>query len=168
MPDITPTEDQKQLKAILKRWRFLSSALFSVLFFITFGTAGVAVAIYLAKFFGVKRTDIFFISQLCGTIIACAIVMKWIISRHNFVRKLSENDIQLLTNADKLLGQRECKKAAEILNEYRSSGYDKREELLRASTQLQDDTLLRVAAYTDETPQDQLLRPTQNSDPTTQ
>ncbi len=147
MPDETITEEQKQLKRILKRWTFSYARLsLTIMVPIVCGLLvlhfhplhhSISMAI-LALFFRLP----FFLNRL---------FTKY------FVKRLSADEREVLTHIAKTSTDTwELNRVKELIGSPRSQA----SILLRASQQPQDDTLLRAAQYTDDTPKEQLLRPT--------
>ena len=145
-----PTEEQKHVKRILKRWFKYSSVW-------TLSYTAVMSAAYLLMFksgfqFDQGRDIVLIIFHLAGL---------WGITymlRVGFARQLSYDEQEALSKVQSLpLGKSEAQLIKQLLKE---SIRSPQSELLRASVEPQDDTLLRAAASTETTAQDQLLRST--------
>mgnify|MGYP000022020465 CR=1 FL=1 len=144
MYDNIPNEEQKQVVTIIKRWR-RSDRLWQFLSIVLI----MAIWNMTAKFHS-DSTLLYLLFCVLPMIVTPILLSQLLIKR--FVRRLTIQQKQLIiqakhTSMTKWMGFHALLEACEI---------DAPKEYLRA------------AAYTDETPKDQLLRPTNPNDPNTQ
>ncbi len=148
MGDNTPTEEQKRIKPILKRWQthYLKALIL---------TMSIICSLYLfLPPTDMITTKLVFVAVVILAGIAYPLIYRWSVKK--FVSSATDEErktLFALSEAvfDALPNARELRDACKM---------NAQKELLRASQQTQSDTLLRAAAYTDEKAQEQLLRPT--------
>jgi len=142
--DILTEEQRRRADTIEKRWAryfIVAQAIFM------FVLGAISVFIPNEKFF--IKNFIFGMMIFFGGLY----VMRF--AARLFVRRLSPDERSLIIQADN-------KDSRQLLN---ACKINSKNELLRASTEPQDDTLLRAATFTETTPQDQLLRPADSDNP---
>ena len=84
-------------------------------------------------------------------------------AKRKFAKELTEEEYALLFEATHTSSNRYERNAAQQLTKAYQKIHPKT-EYLRASQQPKDETLLRAAQNTDDTPRDQLLRPSENDE----
>ena len=156
MPDTTPTEAE-QVKRLLKRWHNAES-----IFIAMYQCAPkIAIASFIMgiifSFFAPKQIPYivpFFSSPMLGYIF-----MRIRARRREFLIELTEEEKILLERHSTNQKDSIRREVLNILKSHREIQLS--QELVRPSEEPQDETLLRAAQYTTDTPQDQLLRPTE-------
>ncbi len=152
MPDKTITEEEKQVKRIIKRWRILDLQWTMIYVFSTMVLFFFIIKAYAPQWvhnlaiISMMLTQYFMMQSLSRITLKKVLNSLSLDERNALVRYSDANNLTL-----------QGQMVAKALRTYKVVPQI---ELLRASTEPQDDTLLRAATYTDDTPQDQLLRPT--------
>ncbi len=108
----------------------------------------------------------FVVAFLCGgggwLIVSASRLGRWH-SLKRFMRKITPEEYELIESVSTMrLSEDERKFVTQTRIDY--AKINPQAEYLRASQKAEDDTLLRAAAYTDATQQDQLLRSADNAD----
>ena len=154
MPHHSIMEEQKQVKHIIRRLKIRYT-----LYYLPF-CLGVSILLAILMYKDPKR----FISPLGAVImlsnyIFAPFFVRWAAKRT--ARRLSQDQYIALERAAEIMDDSMEKKNINALLKAGKRYPEK--ELLRASQPSQDDTLLRAAQYTDNAPQEQLLRPSQDA-----
>lgn len=163
MSDDTTTEEQKQVKKFFERWSSFRGRTETPYIL-------VLIASLFLFFVMTKKID----ENYLGTYVAVLAIFLaaysafafslWKHHSKQFIHNLTPSEYEMLTNIDlKSLRDDESLEIGRLLRLYQKVNPQK--ELLRASAEAQEDTLLRAAAYTETTPQDQLLRPADDDKP---
>lgn len=160
VPETILTEEQKQMSQLLRRCRQAHCIFRNA---ILCATISCAVWVLLAVLLNRRIGTIFvvnplllyllFLLSLVGRV--CVLSSK----RRHFVRQLTIEEKELLERASQIAPKSARETAVQVLRIHENLRQSDEQNLLRASQQTQEDTLLRAARYTDTTPQDQLLRP---------
>ena len=147
MPDTTLTEEQEQLKRLLKRWTKYDARWCLV-------TAIMVLVLLEDRYLPPLLYQLYQFLGLPLMCMACYFLWRWSLQR--FVGRLSKEERELLV----------CPAKTNVLNRsninalVKACKIEPEKEYLRPSIEPeQTDTLLRAATPTDNTPQDQLLRP---------
>lgn len=165
MPNSTLTEEHKEVKRLINRWRYRHGILIKAILLSLFGMVLLNVLEIVLKYL----FPAFFahLTRELLTMLMAAIAV-WLIFRNRiaFIRRISPAQIELLERTSHIADNKEKKLIMQMLEECERFKLPYNEEqLLRASQPTESgDTLLRAAAYTDNTPQDQLLRPSQTDE----
>jgi len=154
MPDNTLTEEEKkQVERIVKRW-INYSAKWALLIMVI-----MPVIVFLILQTGTPLDQGTDILLLLIHISAMTLISLWALKK--FGQRLSLSERELLARVPiASLSETEKQTVANLL---KACAINPQKELLRASAKTDDETLLRAATHTDNTPQDQLLRPSQDT-----
>ena len=161
MPDNTKNEKQR-LEAILKQWRQRNSLVPTIMLGVLVMFPFIIISWVLLKLFDTPKIweprITLFILQ---TYLIFFLIPSYFRKRRIFLNSLTSEEIAMLERASHIADKATHKEAQKLLSDRQEVQSDMTKELLRASTEPQDDTLLRAATYTDERAQEQLLRPTE-------
>jgi len=156
MPDETITQEQEQLKRLLKRWHNAES-----IFIAMYQCAPkIAIASFIMgmvlSFFAPNQIS--YIVPFFSTPMLGYIFMRIRARRREFLLELTDEDKILLERHSTNQKDNIRREVLDILKSHMEIQLS--QELLRPSRLTQDDVLLRATQHTDTAPQDQLLRPT--------
>lgn len=162
MTNETITHEQKQqVKRILKRWQrisskrlfgFYSGLIVFIVVFLTYHIHG-------AENGGQKYTFTNAFNHFLIYLFVGIMMVSWDRKRKQLLSELAAEDKELLERVSESLGRSEHKQMRKLLEKQKAVEVIAEKELLRPSQATQDETLLRAAASTDTTPQEQLLHP---------
>ncbi len=156
MPDTSEIEEQNQIARIFEKWKKFKRQ--SLVFTLTrVFVCGVIFSFCASLKGGVMSQVVPFFAVFMGSTIGM-VASQYRIKK--FVKALSQQGRDVLSHAPEENYAHYCINAPDIIRE--SQRLSPPKELLRPSQQTTDDTLLRAAHSSYTTPQEQLLRPSQN------
>ena len=159
IPDNPLTAKQKQdLKLLLHRWHKASSGRSEVFLFAGLLCVNMMTVILLV-WLNISSKYIGIITSILSGSLGIIPIILYLLKRISFLQQLTEEEKHLLLQASVNGIYGDSRTAKSILTECGKLKANPRQEYLRASEKQDDDTLLRAANSTDNTPQEQLLRP---------
>ena len=157
MPDTTTYEERQQARQLLNQYLGLVA---NKTFFLS-----LLVAMLMIIYVSLENHPLEIYFLLAGLVVSLYTVRVARLLRREFIGQMTAQELDLIARTPNEAINKEEKKAAKnLIKAYQKVNPEW--EYLRPSHKTQDETLLRAAAYTETTPQDQLLRPSNPNDAT--